>query len=61
MVTNEIKLVKATYNGSVPSLFDYAGREYALYPGETYELPADALHVQSLIGQQLLLPIQNSK
>jgi hypothetical protein len=58
MAGNKDKSGKAgdsfTYTGQHASLFDHKGKEYNLHPGETYELPADCPHVQSLIGQKLL-------
>lgn len=48
------EIIKAKYTGSAPSVFDYAGAEYMLHNGHEYDLPGDSLHVQSLLGQQLL-------
>jgi hypothetical protein len=49
--------VKAQYNGAMPSMFNFAGEEYILHKGFEYDLPTGCPHVQSLLGQKLLEPI----
>lgn len=47
------------YNSSVTSAFTLPdGSDYRLFEGDTYELPEDNAHIQSLVAQGYLLPVE---
>jgi hypothetical protein len=47
------------YTHSIKSAFTLSdGKDYSLFEGETYELPADNEHIKSLVAQGYLTPIE---
>lgn len=48
-----------TFKHDISSAFTLNdGKDYALFPGGTYELPADNEHIASLIDQGYLVPVE---
>lgn len=50
------------YKHPVPSAFTLSGgKDYHLFDGQTYELPADNAHIQALVSQGYLEPVAEPK
>lgn len=47
------------YTHSIKSAFTLSdGKDYSLFEGETYELPAENKHIVSLVDQGYLVPVE---
>ena len=47
------------YTHTIKSAFTLSdGKDYSLFEGETYELPADNEHIKALVSQGYLTPIE---